>query len=427
MMYLNLLKRWFSGLWDRLFPKGFRRSPALPIAIVVLFIVLPLVAWKLHRLGRFGALKREIKGQSEAPVEAGPRPGGVDPIILKRDQTPGSNLPEFRSATLLPGLGMQVLQITATLPNRGEIELLDGPSLKAMADGTTPTRVGPNDRWGAIEAPWSGLLTGLLAPLGTSIRTSWRGHAIEGPNDVPGRTVAEGGMLDSVAADQVTAKPETNPTTATATFKGVDFDQHWVARNDFTVTVTMSATTIDLTVTAKNVSDNAEPMGLGWHPRFIIPSGNRTAAELRLPNGEELEIGDRVKGTPSGKIQATPPAVSRFQSHPTGLGTESFDEALVHLKAGVLDIGTSVEMRDPESELGVRLTAVSNSIRELRVTSPMDAKYVGMGMQTNFDDPLGKEWPAGGDASIPVLLPGETAEYKVRLEIFPITNHNASR
>jgi aldose 1-epimerase len=160
MMYLNLFRRWVGGFWDGLFPKGFRRSPALPITIILVVVVLPVVTWKMHRLGRFGEIKREIKGETQGGPAVGPRPGGLDPVVLTRNQTPGSNMPEFRSATLLPGLGMEVLQITAFIPSRGEVELLAAPSVKDVADGTTPNRNGANDTWGAIEAPWSGLLTG---------------------------------------------------------------------------------------------------------------------------------------------------------------------------------------------------------------------------------------------------------------------------
>ena len=430
-MYLNLLKKWFGGLWGGMFPRGLRRSPMLPIGIVLLVIVLPLVAWRLHRLGRFSTLKREIKGETQGQQNAGGRPGGLEPIVLQRTQTPGSNLPEFRSVTLLPGLGMQVLQITASIPGRGadgaEVSLLDAPTLKDLADGTTSPRVGPNDRWGALEVPWGGMLSGILAPLGTTVRTTWRGKNIEAPTDSPARGVAEGGMLATLSADMSQALPESAPTQAVATFKGTDFDQHWVSRNDVSISARMDASAIELTVTVKNTGDTAEPMGIGWHPRFLIPSGNRDGAELRLPSGAELDIADRVKGTPSGKIIAPTGAVERFQVHPTALGTESFDESLVHLKAGTLDNAVMAEVRDPESAFGIRMSALSDDVRELRVASPGGSKYVSLGMQTNYDDPLGKEWNAVEPPSITVLQPGQTAQWKIRLEIFPISSHSSAR
>ena len=37
------------------------------------------------------------------------------------------------------------------------------------------------------------------------------------------------------------------------------------------------------TITAKNVGDKSEPMSIGWHPYFTIPSGDRTQARLHIP------------------------------------------------------------------------------------------------------------------------------------------------
>jgi len=423
MMYLNLFKRWVRGVWDGLFPEGFRRSPALPILVILIVVVFPVVAWKLHRLGRFSQIKREIKGEQQGNAVVGPRPGGMDPIVLTRAQTPGNNMPEFRSVTLLPGLGMEVLQITAFVPSRGEIELLAAPSLKDIADGTTPNRNGANDNWGGIEAPWAGLLTGSVAPTGSSFRTTWRGRTLESPTEITGRGMSEDGLLSTLGADTTLLSPEPSPTTATATFQGSDFDQHWSSKNDVTVAVTLGASMIDLDVKVTNVGDQPEPMGIGWHPRFAIPSGNRDAVELRLPNGELLEIGDAAKGIPSGKVGPPGMAISRFQQRPWPIGAESVDASLVHLKSGLMDTGVSAEVRDPQSEFGLRVIAVSDNIRELRVSSPSGANYVSLGPQTNFDDPLGKEWGTADNSTIPALLPGQTAEWKVRLEIFSVANH----
>ena len=166
---------------------------------------------------------------------------------------------------------------------------------------------------------------------------------------------------------------------------------------------------------------------MGWHPRFVIPSGNRDAAEIRLPNGELLEIADAAKGIPSGRVLQPGAAIARFQQRPWPIGAESVEGALVHLKSDPMENGLSAEVRDPQSEFGLRMTAVSNNIRELRVSSPSGSNYVSLGTQTNFDDPLGKEWGGAGDAAIPELLPGQTAEWKVQLEIFSIANHSTAR
>jgi hypothetical protein len=420
-MYVNLVKRWLMETWDGMFPRGFRRSSALPVLIVLLVILLPLGAWMLHRAGKFGALKREIKGASQPPPDLAPMPGGMAPVVLTRTPASGSNMPEFRSATLLPGFGMQVLQISAYIPGRGEVNLLAAPSVKEMADGSTPMRMGPNDRWGAIEAPWAGVLTGALTPIGTTLRNVWHGHGIETPVNVLGRGIAEGGLLNTLGADSTQPTPSPDGSSVVALFKAVDFDNRWPSQTDFIVQASLGLRTINLTVTAKNVGQQPEPLGIGWHPRFLIPSKNRDGSEIRLPGGEQLEESDRSREIPSGKFVTPGASVSRFQIRPAVLGPQSLDEALVHLKAGLMDSGVSAEVRDPGSEFGIRLTALSDSIRELRVTSPAGSNYVGIGLQTNFDDPLGKEWTSVDGAAIPVLLPGQTAEWKIQIEIFPIS------
>jgi aldose 1-epimerase len=426
MMYLNLFQRWLEGIWDGLFPRGLRRSRWLPIFVIILIIALPVIAWQLHRMGRFGALKREVTGQNQLAIAAGPRPGGLDPIVLTREQTPGSNSPQFRSVTILPGLGMEILQIRAYLPGKGEVDLLSGPSVKELADNTLPARTGPNDRWGAIELPWASSQTGQLTPVGSSIRTIWRGKTIETPSDSVGRANAEGGLFSGLGADSTQTEPEKNPNTAVATFKGTDFDGHWPSRSEISITVTLSDTALDITVTTKNIGDQTEPMGIGWHPRFILPSGQRNNAEIRMPLGEQLDFGDTVRGIPTGRIGTPTANLSRFQSRSSGLGMDPIDFGVVRLRPGQTNDVIAAELRDPASDLGLRLKAIGDTIREFRVTSPVDANYVSMGTQTNFDDPLGKEWVNVDDA-IPTLAPGATTQWKAQLEIFSINSRTSTQ
>ena len=163
-------------------------------------------------------------------------------------------------------------------------------------------------------------------------------------------------------------------------------------------------------------------MGVGWHPRFLIPSGDRENVELKLPNGEVLEVADHVRDLPTGKVTAAPESVARLQGHPARLGNSALDESLAHLKPGIMDVGPMAEFRDPASGFGLRLQALSANIREFRVLSPAGSRYVGLGVQSNFDDPFGHQWSAEDGGGIAILQPGQSLEWKVRLEIFPIMN-----
>ena len=414
-MYWNLFKRRLAGLRDGLFPRGFRRSPALPILVVIAVIGLPGLGYYVHQRGQISKLKREIQGETQQPAVQLPRPGGVEPIILTRAQTPGANAPEFRSATLLPGLGMSLLQISAFVPGRGEVALLAAPSLEEMTDGTMSPKMGQNDTRGAFEVPWGGMLGGLLSPVGT-LRTAWRGHQLEAPADVLSRGVGVGGLLGLQAADSAQA----NGASALAAFGNLDFDGHWISRTEVNVTVSLEAKQIVMRVTAKNVGDQPEPMGIGWHPRFQVLSGRRDEAEVRLPGGEQLELADTVKGLPSGKLIAPSTRLARFQGHAEALGAEGMDESVVNFKGGSAEGGASAELHDPGSGLGIRLTALSPSVHEVRVSSPSGSNYISLGAQTNYDDPLGKEWGEGETPAVTILQPGQSMEWKAKVEIFAL-------
>ena len=43
-------------------------------------------------------------------------------------------------------------------------------------------------------------------------------------------------------------------------------------------------------VKAKNVGDEQEPIGIGWHPYFNLPSGDREHARLHLPGDLLTEV-----------------------------------------------------------------------------------------------------------------------------------------
>jgi aldose 1-epimerase len=204
-------------------------------------------------------------------------------------------------------------------------------------------------------------------------------------------------------------------------FKNSSFDDHWVSRTDTQVTVQMNARTMELVVRTKNTGDEPEPMGIGWHPRFEVTKGSRERVQLRLPDGELMEVGEH--GKPSGRLVEGSGAVGRLDVRPTELGPMSVDATLVNAKTSAGDSGPALEMRDPAAGYGLRMTAESAAIKALRVTSPADSGYVSLGMQTNLDDPMGKEWvsPDGSDRSgLVTLQPGEVLEWKVKLEIFPV-------
>src|ERR1700733_5351758 len=157
-MYWALLKqgvaRWRRRLWRAaVMRSGLLTFLALPLVLAVLAF-----GWHEHRLGQFAQLKKEI---GKRPVQnVAVRPGGQDVVQLERSQLMGGTGPEFLSATLLPGRGMNLLQITAYVPEKGQVNLLASPSVDEAAGvltGTDADATGAKSLTlgAAIEAPWA--------------------------------------------------------------------------------------------------------------------------------------------------------------------------------------------------------------------------------------------------------------------------------
>jgi galactose mutarotase-like enzyme len=415
-MYVkNFLGR-IGDAWSALFPRGLMRSPAVPALALILLILGPAVAWNLHRRGQFHKAKGKIDStlNSSGVYSSDEHPGGLDPLMIKRAPTTGGSQPEFTSATLLPGLGMTVLQITANVPGRGDIPLLMAPSLADMGQGSLEPPTGFNDNHGAFEVPWGGELFGAPSPVGTSITVKWQGQSFDVSTDrSPQVSVAEGGALENVAADQQSTGPAPDGMQAHALFHNVSGDEHWPSHSDVAVSAALAGRLLELLVQVKNTGDSAEPMGIGWHPRFQT-AGSRNQVQLKLPDGDAVALVDPSVAQPSGKLEPAGAALQKFQAHPSELGAASFDASLAKFSGS-----PAAEIRFPAAGFGLRMAAASPTIKVFRVTSPAGSDYLSLGVQTNYDDPFGRAWGPDGGGMV-TLEPGDSMEWRVRLEIFPL-------
>src|SRR5258708_32518831 len=135
------------------------RSGMLTFLVLVLLLAGLAFGWREHRLGQFAQLKKELNKRPVQDVTV--RPGGQDVVQLQRSQIAGGNGAEFLSATLLPGRGMNLLQISAYLPQRGVVNLLASPPLQEAAKTVSGTGEDVNggdsmSMGAAIELPWAG-------------------------------------------------------------------------------------------------------------------------------------------------------------------------------------------------------------------------------------------------------------------------------
>lgn len=351
--------------------------------------------------------------------------GGKEPVTLTRLQSENGALPEFLSATVLPGRGMNLFQITAYIPGRGVTRLLASPPLseaEAEMNGAGSDQHGnlSYGMGGAFLLPYPGRVQGKFNAQTQTVTTEWNGQALVLPaNDASGSAPsARNGLLLDRSIDQVETNTMPDGGVASALYHAGNFGGRWPSQTDVSITVVLSGRAVDCIVTAKNVGGQAEPMAVGWRPFFAIPSQRREQVTLRIPSETRVEAFKEVGLFPTGRlIPVAGTAYDFFQRGGRALGRTYLNEDYVDLKPGLLDSGPVVELRDPDANYGLRVTALSPQIKSIRVYSPPDKQFVVIEPNFNVPDPFGKEWK-GDDTGMVVLQPGKSATWKVRLTLF---------
>ena len=429
-MYLAMIERSLSRVLGRFMSGRWLRSSVTWIVLLVFVLVGVGIIIRENGRGDLHKLKTQLGAQNVAPVATIPQPGGQDAIVLSRAQETAGITPEFLSATLLPGRGMNVLQITAFLPGKGEVTLLDSPTLAEAAQAMLGIEGDVNGEaslamGGALEVPWAGQMSGAALPGGMGILANWHGRGLTLPllrggngSQGAGPQSAVGGLLLKHASDAPATTVMREGSVAQASFNAGSFDGHWPSKTEVRTTVLLSARTMDLTVVVRNVGMEPEPMGIGWRPRFRIPAGNRERMLLRIPSTVRTET---KSGLPTGALLPVEGTEYDFSSHGGApLGSTNLNDTFVHLRNGTLSTGSEIELRDPDAQYGIRMTALSPSIKAVRVFAPADKSMIMIDPQSNYDDPFGREWAKNEDTGMVLLQPGENMQWKVRLEIFQV-------
>ena len=81
-----------------------------------------------------------------------------------------------------------------------------------------------------------------------------------------------------------------------------DFGGHWLSKTDLDFTITLTADAVDAAIVARNVGTESEPMAIGWHPYFNLPSGDRTQARLHVPASMLATVDGYDNVFPTGKL-----------------------------------------------------------------------------------------------------------------------------
>jgi galactose mutarotase-like enzyme len=358
--------------------------------------------------------------QAQAPTEI----GGKKIVTLTR--TPISTTkPEFTSVTVLPGRGMEVLQITANFPGKGSVNVLASPDLdaaKKMLDEADDANGDFGYRLGAaFLVPYPNRIRGKLSEDGKTLTTEWHGHTITLPANNIGKNPgaerhAMHGLILKAKAEQVSVAKVAGGEEVSAVIPAGDFDGHWLSKTQLVVKIKLTAEAVDATIEARNVGKEDEPIAIGWHPYMNLPSGDRTQAQVKIPGSMLAEVDGYDNVFPTGKLSSV--EGTRYDLRAAAgvpLGQNFFDDNWSHIDWQ--NHAATVRVIDPAAKYGVDIIGLSPEIKTIQMYAPPTQKFVAIEHQFNFANPFGKEWN-GMDTGMVTLKPGQSTTWHVRLHVF---------
>jgi len=352
--------------------------------------------------------------------------GGEPVVTLQRPPVADRNKPQFLEATILPGRGMAVLQIKAYLPGKGQVDLLNAPPLAAAEQllnksddqfGNQVFKIG-----GAILLPFANRIRGTVAPDGKTITATVAGKTVTLPANWSGNNPgaerhAIHGLMRRSQFQDVIVRNGAQDSAVNAIFHAGDFGGHWLSDTDVEVQTTLSHDAFEMTVTAKNVGPRLLPMGIGWHPYFVLPGGDRRQAKLYLPSETRAIMNNYDDSFTTGQRVSVKGTGYDF-SAPGGraLGTQYLDDNFSNLEHNT-QRQTVSEIIDPAAEYGLRLITLSPQIKSIQIYAPPQKNFVAIEAQFNLPDPYNKDWGTA-DTGMVLLQPGQSVSWRVRLELF---------
>jgi aldose 1-epimerase len=352
--------------------------------------------------------------------------GGEPVVSLKLPPSQDTTKPHFISATVLPGRGMNLLQVKIFLPGKGEVNLLESPALpeaKQLLDqgddefGNKGFQVGA-----AILFPYLNRIRGKLSADGKTISTDIAGKTISLPANWHGKNpgaevVAMHGQLLSAKFGDVQQHAGPDSSSVSATLHGGDFDHHWLSKTDVTVHTVLKPDALEMTVTAKNVGTEALPVGITFHPWFRLQSGDRQQVKLHVPGSERALVNNYDDVFPTGKVEPVKGTPYDFTA-PGGkaLGTLFMDDNFLDLQREK-NGSVAVEVTDPAANYGLRVSSPTPQVKAIQIYAPLDRNVIVVEPQFNLADPYNKVWGKRNTGMVS-LQPGQSVTWKVRLELF---------
>jgi galactose mutarotase-like enzyme len=365
------------------------------------------------------ALPRVISAQTDTEI------GGQKVVTISRAAV-STTQPEFTSITLAPGRGMEIIQITANFPGKGNVNVLASPDLagaKQMLDvkdddfGDFGYRLGA-----AFLVPYPNRIRGTLSADKKTLTTTWQGHPLTLPANNSGKlSTAEkhamhGLILKAKTQDVKTARIPGGEK-VTGTIHAGNFGGHWLSSTDIDITITITADSVDAIVAAHNVGKEAEPIAIGWHPYFGFPSGDRTQVQIHIPGENYAHVDNYDNVFPTGQL--SPVGGTQYDLRSAGgapLGKNFYDDNWS--KLDWKDAAATVKIVDPKAKYGVAIEGLSPEIKTIQMYAPPTQNFAAIEHQYNFADPFNTKIWKDMNTGMITLKPGASTRWHVRLKVF---------
>jgi galactose mutarotase-like enzyme len=300
-------------------------------------------------------------------------------------------------------------RLTALLPNQGFFDIVDDSTRSADDDfGNAAFSFG-----GAFLIPFANRIRGRPGP-GRTVEAEIAGKTIRLPANwggkAPGaeRYAMHGLILSSevevndVAADRVRGR-----------LRAADFGVGWPSAIALDFNFRLQVQRLSIRITAANVGGERTPVGVGWHPYFHLPSGDRRQARLHIAAERRLAVDNYDAVLPTGEALALVGTPYDFAAdRGRALGNLYLDDCFVDLDRS----GPVATFSDPAAGMTLSLHAQA-PVSAVQVYAPPDKAFAAIEPQFNWADPFGSVWPDRTDTGMVWLQPGEEAIYAVDLTL----------
>jgi galactose mutarotase-like enzyme len=357
-------------------------------------------------------------------VESAETLGGQKALILKRAAAATGDKPVLLEAEILPGRGFNTWQLRAYIPGRGVTDLFTAPPLagaaKLMSGGDNDFRGNESFKnGGAILVPYANRIRGKFDAKARTIATEIAGKPVQLPANWIGKNPgAEPHAMHGLLLDQPTTISRRVADASGATLEASwekPFGAEWPGSAKIQFHASLTTKAFVLKVIAVNTGTEPCPIGIGWHPYFNIPSGDRKQARLKIPGATRALVDNYDNVFPTGVTEPT--AGSKFDFRTArGMGEQFLDDCFLDL-IRESDGTVAAEIHDPASRFAVTVTSASPAVQAYQCYAPPDKAFIVLEPQFNIGDPFNKKVWKDRDTGMVVLAPGHEVVYDATVSL----------